>query len=118
IDGLEYAKSLPHRSIELWPNDSKIDYVAHLRRSPQRDLGILMFSRDSHKSVVMPWTTFKETIFSSRRSIVGSMAKSGLLRYSMQSAMAEDLMSPTEPPTTEPAEEMAPEGHEDFQKHL
>lgn len=43
----KYKQSLeyPRRSIELWPQEKVIDWVALLRRAPQRDLGLLMFNR-------------------------------------------------------------------------
>lgn len=45
------AKSFPHRSIELWPKDGIIDWIAQLRRTPQRDLGLLRWSREANRSV-------------------------------------------------------------------
>lgn len=42
---LEY----PRRSIELWPKDDVIDWVALLKRTPERDLGLLTFSKKNGK---------------------------------------------------------------------
>ena len=118
VDGREYAKSFPRRSVELWPNSMTIDWVAHLRRSPMRDLGLATYSRDSYEVLYSP----------GRVPIAARMVGSNKLRYQMESPMPMEHEDPTPPndettpvdldPTTAPAEEMEPEGHEDFTKHL
>lgn len=118
VDGIEYARGLPRRSVELWPSSMTIDWIAHLRRSPQRDLGLLANARDPFTEEVKRYSRDQESVsYSARHSVVGSISKSGKLRYSMESAMADDI-TPVDNPTVDPAEEMAPEGHEDFMKHL
>src|SRR5690242_14229299 len=48
VDGLQYLKTFPRRSVELWAEDGIIDWVAVLRRTPQRDLGLLTYARAVH----------------------------------------------------------------------
>lgn len=48
VDGLQYLKTFPRRSVELWPEDGIIDWVAVLRRTPQRDLGLLTYAKAVH----------------------------------------------------------------------
>lgn len=48
VDGLQYLKTFPRRSVELWSEDGIIDWVAVLRRTPQRDLGLLTYARAVH----------------------------------------------------------------------
>jgi hypothetical protein len=47
ISGREAFSQFPRRSIELWLKDNFIDWIALLRRTPQRDLGLTVFSRVS-----------------------------------------------------------------------
>lgn len=44
-DRYEEALSYPRRSVELWKSDKIIDPIALLRRTPQRDLGLLTFKK-------------------------------------------------------------------------
>lgn len=117
VDGREYARSLPRRSVELWPNSMTIDWVAHLRRSPMRDLGLATYSRDSYELLYSP----------GRVAIAARMNDSKKLRYQMEIKMDDerDVTPPADDttpvdldPTTAPSDEMEPEGHEDFVRHL
>ena len=108
VDGPTYIRSFPRRSIELWPDSpsipeharNTIDWHALLRRSPQRDLGLMAYS----------------------------MTPTGKLRYQMEAAMPDPVEEPREDVDADldadddAGEEDAgmemPEGHEEFAKHL
>lgn len=79
------AKTYPRVSVELWPKQGVIDPIALLRRTPQRDLGQWTYAAASGEAV---------------------------LRYSMESKMAEDTDLSDLPDG--PAEETPePAGHEE-----
>lgn len=114
VDGVEYAKSFPRRSVELWPDSMTIDWIALLRRSPMRDLGLLAYSRDSHT-----------VSYSPRREVVGMTNSKGKLRYSMEaSKMPDNAPNPVDNPNAaddadlHKDDDAPPEGHEEFAKHL
>lgn len=48
------ALTYPRRSIELWTRDHIVDWIALLRRTPERDLGLLAYSREHGLSVLPP----------------------------------------------------------------
>lgn len=98
-------RDFPRRSIELIPGDEFIDWVALLRRSPQRDLGLLAYSRELYsagQSRFCPWE--KETNFrpsadpSGSRPLSAAVGADGKLRYSMDFADKEGSMPDTLPP--------------------
>ena len=45
-DRYQEAMTFPRRSVELFPRDMVFDPIALLRRTPQRDLGLLTYSRE------------------------------------------------------------------------
>lgn len=100
VDGPEYVKSFPRRSPELWPDSPAvpeharltIDWHALLRRSPQRDLGLLTYARTPVQKI----------------------------RYSMEAAMPDPVMPPDAKANTdiETDGDDMPEGHEEFARHL
>lgn len=110
----EYAdavrRDFPRRSIELFYGDNLIDWVALLRRSPQRDLGLLSYSRDATEMVrkrFCPWDG-KQVICSdsaATKSLAAIYSPDGRLRYAMPSE--EDDSMPM-PPNVDPAGGGAP----------
>lgn len=87
-DGVEEVKSYPRRSIELWLKDGFIDHIALLRRTPQRDLGLLDFARGG-EYVTIPTT---DNLFSapSRQHSLAAAVRGGKLCYAMEYAMPMD----------------------------
>lgn len=45
ISGKDVLKTFPRRSVELWFKDNMIDWVALLKRTPERDLGLTAYQR-------------------------------------------------------------------------
>jgi hypothetical protein len=104
------------RSIELWPKKKVIDWVASLRKAPQRDLGhldleLLTFSRDALEA----FTPTRKYYGDAANTRLLAMAQRGeKLFYSMDNGVDnanvdsdgqdEDTMDPTKPPDA-----MAPE---------
>lgn len=122
-DGIEELKSYPRRSIELWLKDGFIDHIALLRRTPQRDLGLLDYAKG--QSVTIPSTG---NLFArpGRRSSLAAAVVRGKLCYSMESAMPLDQtpamsddddrdLGPVDD-DGEPIDENSPE-HKMFVKH-
>lgn len=99
------AKEFPRRSIELFPAENLIDWIAHLRRSPRRDLGMLAYSQDAYQAGInrwCPWEGAKDPIFSgNRRSLAAAVDRAGKLRYSLEA----DMPLP-EDPTRDPNVDM------------
>ncbi len=48
-DKIAEARDYPHRSIELWVQDRYADWVAHLKRSPKQDLGLVIYQANRRK---------------------------------------------------------------------
>src|SRR6185436_10061627 len=108
-DKLEEWKTYARgRSIELWPKKKVIDWVASLRKAPQRDLGpvdleLLTFSRDA----IEPFTPTRRYYGDAAKTRLLAMAQRGeKLFYAMEDAdsnvdsdgQTEDTMDPTKPP--------------------
>lgn len=91
-DGLDEVKSYPRRSVELWLKDGFIDHIALLRRTPQRDLGLLEYAKDTHETVTIPSTG---NLFSrTGRSLTAAVRhyqQGGKLCYSMESEQMDDV---------------------------
>lgn len=115
VDGPEYVATFPRRSPELWPNHRAVpeharntfDWIALLRRAPQRDLGLSTYSRDRAGRVI------------------GGVTRSFKFRYQMEIPMPNPVADPnaaidTDLPLDDEggAPEAPPEGHEEFAKHL
>lgn len=113
VDGPEYLATFPRRSPELWPNHSAVpeharntfDWIAVLRRAPQRDLGLSVYHRNG------------------RGEIIGGLTRNHKLRYQMETPM-----DPVQDPNADTSADLdpnaggdagaPPEGHEEFAKHL
>jgi hypothetical protein len=126
VDGPEYVASFPRRSPELWPNHSAVpeharntfDWIAVLRRAPQRDLGLSVYHRH----------------YSAAGALIGGITRKHKLRYQMEAPMpnpvddpeadvSTDLDAPggdpgLDQPGGDPPAGAPPEGHEEFAKHL
>lgn len=116
VDGPEYVQSFPRRSPEVWPNHpdvpaharDSIDWIALLRRAPQRDIGLSVYQRT----------------YSDRREVIGDVTRTGKMRYQMEKPMADEPNPVAAPnadvPTDTPTDggDQPPEGHEEFAKHL
>lgn len=114
VDGPEYLATFPRRSPELWPNHRAVpeharntfDWIAVLRRAPQRDLGLSVYSRNR------------------AGQIIGGITRSHKLRYQMETPMP--VPNPVADPNAEDSTQLPdggdagapPEGHEEFAKHL
>jgi hypothetical protein len=107
VDGVEYAKTFPHRSIELWANDLTLPWIALLRQAPERNLGMLAYS--------------KETFYSPQRQAVSCMGGKRLRYAKGVSDMADTMTVPDPSMTADPMvnpniAEMPPEGYEQWAK--
>ncbi len=90
LSGRQALEEFPRRSIELWYADDTIDWVALLRRTPQRDLGLTaaasMYARDLQ---TQPWNLIRERVFGDKgcsNRLAAAYSAVGKLRYSMDSA--------------------------------
>lgn len=103
------AATFPRRSVELWIKDKMIDWIALLRRTPQRDLGLLTYEKDAHYLAPLQLDSlFYDNL--KKKHLAGHLSKSGKLRYSMDGDM-----NPTEPPDALAPDE---EFHEKFLKAM
>lgn len=95
VDGEAYMKEFPRRSIELWAKDKIIDWIALLRRTPQRDLGLLAYSKVSLEKQA-PWDMGDKLYPDAKRSrpLAAALSATGKLRYAMEDSMPD----PTTPP--------------------
>lgn len=113
VDGPTHVQSFPRRSPEVWPNHAaipehardSIDWIALLRRAPQRDIGLSVYQRN----------------YSADRSPIGSVNRTGKIRYQMETPMPDP--NPVDEPRADvsadlPQGDQPPEGHEEFAKHL
>lgn len=89
-DGIAEVKSYPRRSIELWLKDGFIDHIALLRRTPQRDLGLLAF--DKGQTVTVPSTNQLFSYSKKDFSAAVLSTNNGLLKlcYAMEPDMPMD----------------------------
>lgn len=96
-DKKDEALSYPRRSIELWTKDNVIDWVAHLRRTPERDLGLLAYSKDH--GVHTPGRA--QPLYSDatkRRQLAAQLSPSGKLRYAMEANVSDATNTPDNDP--------------------
>lgn len=96
ITGREALQEFPRRSIELWHKDSMIDWVALLRRTPERDLGLTVqtYAKDRYA----PWGMKSEiTLDSSHTRYARACENGGKLRYSMDEVGEEDAETEAKP---------------------
>lgn len=84
-------EDFPRRSIELYPQENLIDWVAHLRRSPRRDLGLLAYSRDEYARGLDRWCPWEKEpqLYSApnRSRALAAVDRGGKLRYALESDM-------------------------------
>lgn len=76
------AASFPRRSVELWVKDKMIDWIALLRRTPQRDLGLLTYVKEAQFLTHL----HQEPLFYDalkQKHLAGHLSLTGKLRYSM-----------------------------------
>lgn len=88
-DGVTEIKSYPRPSIELWTRDGVIDWIAMLRRTPQRDLGLLDFDKENHQQVTIP-STGNLYASAKRDYSYAAAVRGGKLCYAMEYAMPMD----------------------------
>lgn len=120
------AKTYPHRSVELWPRDGIIDWIAQLRRAPQRDLGILRWSKNGQPVPYGPTESFFSDA-SLSKPLSAVLREDAKLCYSMEtSAMPLKYEAPVDDPTKVPdaakpglddAARQEDEEHQKFSKH-
>lgn len=120
-------KEFPRRSIELYPKDNTIDWLAVLRRSPQRDLGLLAYSKSAHAAGVTrwcPWEQETRVYAVGQKAMAACYSADGKLRYSMENSIMSDekIDDPTLQPNADvPADDsLSPEEArtaERFMKH-
>lgn len=91
VDGVKEFLLYDHRSIELWLRDGFIDRVALLRRTPQRDLGLVVFEKG--QQITVPSTG---NIFSTaqRNHSYAAAVRGGKLCYAMEPDMPMDIPPP------------------------
>lgn len=94
VDGLRAFKSYPRRSVELWLKDGYIDWIALLRKTPQRDLGLIAYEKNRHVSLPSTGRLFGSP---ARTRGLSAAVRGGKLCYSMDSLEAN--MDPTLPAT-------------------
>ncbi len=125
--------SYPHRSIELWFRRKIVDWIAALRRPPERDLGLLIYSLAGMGKKVY---YSSQPVYYDQRGQKGALTYLnglGKLRYSMEAAMADETHkeekvpkeeeAPVEKDTEhaehgEPAEGVTPEFHMHFMRSM
>lgn len=89
ISGREALKEFPRRSIELWYGDDLIDWVALLKRTPERDLGLTAYQKN------LPWSEGPKYYSSQEKTTPLACAYDGKkLRYSMDEMMADPTDQP------------------------
>lgn len=98
----DVKKAYPRRSIELVPGEDFIDWIALLRRSPQRDLGLLTYSREASEAIQQrfsPWENEKyQPVFNALGApLHGCYSPDGKLRYSLD-FFEERSMTPQQVP--------------------
>ncbi len=95
VTGRQALAEFPRRSIELWP-DGLLDWVALLRVSAERDLGVTLPGMYSRALAEAPWSVLKERLYSrDGRVLQAAFSQDGKLRYSMEE-------SPVPDPTLQP----------------
>lgn len=85
-------RTFPRRSVELWPKSKIIDLIALLRQAPERDLGLLTYSKGSfvkHR----PDARFYSR--PTRKALLAAAMRDEKLYYSMEAHMP---MDPTNAP--------------------
>ena len=96
ISGRDALAEFPRRSIEIWYSENLIDWVALLRRTPERDLGLTAtpaaYSRDdfARHLTEAPWDLLREAIFAdhhTQQKLTAAFAADGKLRYAMGELM-------------------------------
>lgn len=98
ISGKQALAEFPRRSVELWHKESMIDWIALLRRTPERDLGLTAapYSRAAFES----WNS--EISLDEHHSRYARACDDGVkLRYAMDDAAMGDqagVDDPTKPP--------------------
>lgn len=90
----EALDAYPRRSIELWVKDKMIDWVALLKRTPQRDLGLLTYDKTTHTNVIAKGGV--RYAKPDRTAAFAARERGGKLYYSMELADM-DAMKPTLP---------------------
>lgn len=97
VDGVKAVKErFPRPSVELWPVSKIIDWIALLRRTPMRDVGQMVYSRERNETVTVPLTE-KQRRYDLNRRPLEAYANERRLCYSMESRMDEnkpDAMAP------------------------
>lgn len=82
ITGRQTLQEFPRRSVELWHKDSMIDWIALLRQTPERDLGLTAVPYCKERFA--PWGMDSEVFFDIGKSRYARSADDGQkLRYSM-----------------------------------
>lgn len=105
----EWKSYLRGRSVELWPKQKVIDWVASLRKAPQRDLGpldlsLLTYSRDT----IETFTPTRKFYGDAAKTRVLAMAQRGeKLFYAMEDADGQPEAFSMDP--TKPADAAAPD---------
>lgn len=105
LTGKQALAEFPRRSIELWYADNTIDWVALLRRAPQRDLGLTVAptgpAQYAKALQSAPWDALQSAVFSDKsrtRRLPAAYSLSGKLRYAMEDSPVPDMNDPTAPP--------------------
>ena len=94
LDGVKAFYSYPRRSVEYWPKDGFFDWVAILRRTPQRDLGVAHYSKEGKPAPRKIFAAPAQT------KCLAAVERGGKLFYSMETDMD---------PLTGPADANAPD---------
>lgn len=89
LDGMKAFYSYPRRSVEYWPKDGFFDWIAILRRTPQRDLGVAHYSKGE--------TTAPRQLFGApaQAKCLAATERGGKLFYSMETDM-DSLIGPAD----------------------
>jgi hypothetical protein len=91
FDRDRYAEAMeyPRRSVELWPDDEIFDPISLLIRTPQRDLGVLAYARNSHA---------RNSHARSSHARNSRGRDDGRYVYSMEDAVPDDINTAPPPP--------------------
>lgn len=105
----DYAKTFPRRSIEIYyegsPHQDLIDWCALLRRSSERDLGLISYSAEAHQRF-SPWEGNPDRVADPTGRVLPACYSrtDQKLRYSMEANMPDPnvMIPPAQPPAAPP----------------
>jgi hypothetical protein len=120
VDGKTAAYSYPRRSIELWSSRNDIDWIALLRKAPERPMGLVTYARTQFDATAASTLYYRDP---QRTKPTAAVVSGGKLRYSMEAhAMPfdpdPDAATSAEDPTQMPNAQDDPDEKDRFLRYL